>query len=297
MRHLLRSWGSCTVLKAARFALILGAVVWLSSQIHYYTYIYQVTTLGDWLRPTRRSSCVMPSPPANLDLSLPSDNTKSGGEEATHTHISADKWVAGLDPSRVGILLTYDSNYGLPDKHLVSRILTNRREYCYLHGYSLLTSTGADLSPQDRERPPAWSKLTALLRRLETRRYDYIVYMDMDMIIMNPSVKLEALLAAGAGTRGLVPQAAGAVAVGAVAPAPGRRGGPGGAVPPPDITLTSDWSGTNTGILMVRNTPFSRWFLSTAWDQVCITIIDTIILNIYTNDAYIPVPAANSSRK
>jgi hypothetical protein len=39
-------------------------------------------------------------------------------------------------------------------------------------------------------------------------------------------------------------------------------GGPGG---PKDIYISADWNGINTGVFMMRNSSWSKWFLEEAW--------------------------------
>ena len=104
---------------------------------------------------------------------------------------------------------------------LMSRVVRNRKEYCDRHGYHLINANHLI----DRSRPAAWSKLTAIDHYLSSRdsvsedtpatqtttteaenssnniynksetkgaaAYDYLLYIDMDVIIMNFDVKLE----------------------------------------------------------------------------------------------------------
>jgi hypothetical protein len=59
--------------------------------------------------------------------------------------------------------------------------------------------------------------------------------MDMDAIIMNLDVTLEGIISLSQ--------------------------------PHQDFIMTTDWSGINTGIWLAKNTEFTKWFLSTAWNQ------------------------------
>ena len=104
---------------------------------------------------------------------------------------------------------------------LMSRVVKNRKDYCDRHGYHLINANHLI----DRSRPAAWSKLTAIDHYLSIRdgvtedtpatqittteeensfnntsnkseskgavTYDYLLYIDMDVIIMNFDIKLE----------------------------------------------------------------------------------------------------------
>jgi hypothetical protein len=65
--------------------------------------------------------------------------------------------------------------------------------------------------------------------------FDYVFYVDMDAIIMNLEQSLDHFI-----------EAAG---------------------PNKDFIMTSDWNGINSGVWLARNSDFTRWFLSTAWNQ------------------------------
>jgi hypothetical protein len=179
------------------------AIYFVTSYIHTETYIWQCTTLAGSVRPVERKWCpaVSRSEPA-----IPSGQLK------------------------IGLLMVYDDNYGGSDKRLVPRLIENRQRYCAKYGCTVISSPVKKSS-----RPPAWEKLTAMIEQLQTGKYDYIWYIDMDMIIMNPAKSPESFLSQA------------------------PRG--------QDFVLTSDWSGVNTGIMFARNSDFSKWFLQTAYDQ------------------------------
>ena len=86
-------------------------------------------------------------------------------------------------------------------------VLENRRQYAALHGYDVINAN-ADI---DHSKPVAWSKLSTVLKYLDS--YVYIMYIDMDVVIMEPSIKLESFI-----------------------------------ISEKDIFMTEDWSGANTGI-------------------------------------------------
>ena len=186
------------------------ALYFITSYVHTATYIWQCTTLADALIPVARHSC-----PGITEISMQSSSANN--------------------PS-VAVLVVYDKSYGGKDKNLVSRIIKNRENYCTLHGCTVVThiTTETDTT-QKIVCPPAWSKLTAMLEQLKTNKFAYVLYIDMDMIILNPKISPQRILA--------------------LAP------------PEQDFVLTNDWSGVNTGIMFARNSEFSKWFLQTAWDQ------------------------------
>ena len=92
---------------------------------------------------------------------------------------------------------------------LMSRVMLNRKKYCDRHGYHLINANHLI----DRTRPAAWSKLRAIDHYLSIKKdgiedsfnsttnnesqvkgavtYDYMLYVDMDVIIMNFELRLE----------------------------------------------------------------------------------------------------------
>ena len=183
------------------------------------TYIYQSTTLLNILTPVHRTSCYTPksiSPTDNLPIEFPSTTTTT--------------------KLKIGIVMLYsDNTKGNWPTDLTTEILHNRQVYCNKHGYTLLI--GNHLI--DKSRPAAWSKLLAISYYLPL--YDYIFYLDTDIVIMNMNIKLEYIINTFSGF-GTSNSAA-------------------------DIFMTEDWSGPNTGAWLIKNTNFSTWFLNTAWNE------------------------------
>ena len=103
---------------------------------------------------------------------------------------------------------------------LMRRVILNRKKYCDKHGYHLINANHLI----DRTRPAAWSKLTAIDHYLSNRNgvteefafdvstserdgsinntnnasqikgivtYDYLLYIDLDVVIMNFGIRLE----------------------------------------------------------------------------------------------------------
>lgn len=192
-----------TVRSVLTATVAIAAIYFTTSYMYNVTYIWQCTTLADSFRPVSRTWC---EPVPRAEPPIPSGQLK------------------------IGLLMVYDDNYGGSDKQLVPRLLENRQRYCAKHGCTVISSPVNKSS-----RPPAWEKLTAMLEQLNTGKYDYVWYIDMDMIIMNPAKSPVHFL--GQAPRGQ------------------------------DFILTNDWSGINTGIMFARNSDFSKWFLQTAYAQ------------------------------
>jgi hypothetical protein len=103
--------------------------------------------------------------------------------------------------------------------------------YAALHGYDLRLAT----EPIDPERPPAWSKI-ALVREL-LERYDEVLWVDADAIFLDISKDIAELVR------------------------PGK-----------DLYLVEhvyeqdeSWRSANTGVFLVRSTPWARGFLDRVW--------------------------------
>ena len=123
---------------------------------------------------------------------------------------------------RFAILTLCDANAG----YICAASAANKRRYADLHGYDLIVSRTA----ADPSRPAAWSKILEVRKHLP--RYDWLMFIDVDTLIMNPAVRLED------------------VADDSV-----------------DQVLAADHNGVNSGVWMVRNTPWSFTFLDELWAQ------------------------------
>lgn len=220
-----------------------------TSFIYERTYTWQCTTLANVLRPVSRKTCTLSYnsdwvTPSNTTVTTLAGNSSSVASKGPLQNFDSELH-AGERPYRIGLLMLYDQAWSVHEKALVSRIVRNRESYCRRHGYTLITSISEEeallasrtLAAPDNtaKRPPAWYKLLAMLRHLSTSQYDYLLYMDMDAIIMNPDVTLEGIISLSQ--------------------------------PHQDFIMTTDWSGINTGIWLAKNTEFTKWFLSTAWNQ------------------------------
>lgn len=185
--------------------------IYISFYIYTETYVWQCTIFANVFRPIKRQSC---------DYQFNYGNSKSNRLLNSTVDMKLN----------IGILMVYDKNYWEGDTNMINRVLLNREMYCKRHGYIMIHANDV---PNNSSRPPAWNKLLAVEKYLMTNTYDYILYMDMDMVIMDLNISLERFIATSA----------------------------------KDIIITNDWSGVNTGIWLAKNSAFTKWFLRTAWNQ------------------------------
>jgi hypothetical protein len=129
---------------------------------------------------------------------------------------------------KIGILLLHNDRGG---KEFLEVSMRNKQQYAALHGYSVIDAS--DMI--DPSRPVAWSKLTAIKHHLST--YDYVVWMDLDVLVMDMEMKLEWIMF-------------------------GKQGAANW-----DILMSQDWNGPNTGVFIVKSSDWSRWFLQHLWEQ------------------------------
>lgn len=184
------------------------------NELHTRTYVWQSTEMASVLSlESERESCWLSPPSLN---------------EVKQMRQSNSLWQS---PLKIGMIMLYDKGQQLGgewDKKLMIDVMENHLKYARKHGYTpLLTNDMINSS-----RPSAWSKLLAIEEYLP--HYDYLLYLDMDTIIMDLDTKLESFIVA--------------------------------ASPCADIIMSEDWNGPNTGIWLVKNTKWSRWFVKHAYE-------------------------------
>jgi hypothetical protein len=109
----------------------------------------------------------------------------------------------------------------------------NKENYARKHGYSVFD--GSDLI--ETSRPPAWTKIRAVQHLLnEEQACDWVVWLDADTVIMNSDISIESFLPADDSHDFLVGS--------------DDRGG-----------------GQNSGVMLFRNTQWSKQFLQNWWDM------------------------------
>ena len=100
----------------------------------------------------------------------------------------------------------------------------------------------------DVTRPTSWSKLLAMRKYLPY--YDFLLYVDADTLVANADVKLEDIVDYGY-----------------------------------DQILAADRNGLNCGVWLIRNTPWSLWFLDEMWAQTQLVNPSSFVLFHYEQRA------------
>lgn len=202
------------------YVLGLACALWIVMQLlhgaYEATYIWQVTTVGDFLLPSTRTGCdilnfqskLAPEPVSKL-IVPPTNSQKNSN-------------------LRIGLLMLYSDKDGTWDEALMLRVLKNREKYSRKYGYKIVVANDA----LDKTRPAAWSKLRAMDQHLD--EFDYLVYIDMDVVIMNMDISMESFINLN------------------------RQ---------KDFIMAEDWSGPNTGVWIAKKSKWTHWFLQTAWNQ------------------------------
>lgn len=114
-------------------------------------------------------------------------------------------------------------------QHLTRITLMLQEIYGKKHGYTLINQTTSLAST----RTPHWSKMPLILETFENG-YDFVVWMDADMNIMNFDIKLEDYIS--------------------------KLGNY-------DMAVTQDWKMTNTGFMVLRNCDWTKEFLKTWFEH------------------------------
>jgi hypothetical protein len=207
---------------------------YITSWIHTETYTWQTTVMSNYVHTPERYECpLLASDPLGEPL------LRSSSLQNDYTRTSA----VPTGRLKIGILMLFSDGGGSGgwSGDVMQRVMENRVRYCRKHGYIpvVVTTDPDDEAPRagrppviDPGRPVAWSKFLAIQRHLP--EYDYLAYIDMDAIIMDFNTPLEAFIEVSG--------------------------------PCSDVILTEDWNGPNTGVYIVKNTPWSRWFVAHAWE-------------------------------
>jgi hypothetical protein len=116
----------------------------------------------------------------------------------------------------------------------MQKVLENRQKYCNKQGYTCINGN----TLIDKTRPAAWSKI--LVAKHYLNLYDYVMYVDMDIVILDMTRRVEDFIAHSA------------------ARSVGRE---------IYFIATEDWSGLNTGVFIARSSPFTRWLLAALWTE------------------------------
>ena len=114
------------------------------------------------------------------------------------------------------------------DPDVVRLSMANKRRYAELHGYELLRLD----DEVDGSRQAPWSKFLILHKHLDA--HDYLVWLDADALVSDLAAKVEDI----------------------VGMAPGK-----------DLYYAADELDINSGVFIVRNSAWSKWYLVEAWQQ------------------------------
>ncbi len=114
-------------------------------------------------------------------------------------------------------------------KKAVNLCTQSQESYAFRHGYKYIT----DESVYDPKRPFAWSKIPLIQKYLP--HYDFIVWMDADVLIMNPEIRLETFIDM------MKPDAF--------------------------MFLAHDLNNLNTGVFVIRNCSLAHDFLADVWNK------------------------------
>ena len=113
-------------------------------------------------------------------------------------------------------------------KNIVKYGTKTKTQYCAKNGYDFF-----DEDIIDPLRPPAWAKVKQILLHLD--KYDYVLWIDADTHIMSQNVLVENTISEEMNGR--------------------------------DILMAQDWKLINSGVMIIRNTKWSRKFFELVYDQ------------------------------
>lgn len=98
-----------------------------------------------------------------------------------------------IDPKEICVLVSYNETYA-PMAEIT--VQDNIKNYCKLHGYYLWIDRLEDHIREDK--PMTWQiayrKIQAAKDILKNNNFKWLVYIDTDSLIMNPSIKLESFI-------------------------------------------------------------------------------------------------------
>lgn len=118
-------------------------------------------------------------------------------------------------------------------KNMVKYGIRTKEQYCKKHNYDYYDEE----KYYDRDRPIAWSKINIINSCLndDKNNYDYVVWIDADTLVMNQEIKIEELIEKYTDDK--------------------------------DVTVAQDYKMINTGVIIIKNTLWSRRFFDFLYDQ------------------------------
>lgn len=180
------------------FRIIVALVisVFLLNMLHEYTHVWQYT-YGSAL--SQRVGC-------KLNISAGEPRTLATAKKIAIVSMYGGDWPASV----------------------MKRVVQNKENYAKYHGYTMIDGN----KYVDKTRGVSWFKLLAVDEALN--RFDYVMYIDADAIIMDPKRPLDEFLIAG------------------------KDG---------DMIMTEDWSGLNGGVWIAKSSPWTHWYMKELWNQ------------------------------
>ena len=91
-----------------------------------------------------------------------------------------------VDTKKIAVLVVYDDNYEEMKKITVD---DNIQQYCELHNYTLIKH-----KVEESDRHPQWHKISKSIETLKSNEFDWVFFIDLDCLIMNPTIKLETII-------------------------------------------------------------------------------------------------------
>lgn len=113
-------------------------------------------------------------------------------------------------------------NIGEKYKQITYWSRQNKISYCNHHGYDFIE----DESVYNKDKPIPWTKIPLLMKYINS--YDYLVWVDADILIMNKNIKIEDFIKLYSDR---------------------------------DIICGSDWRMINTGVMIIKCSEFSKQFI------------------------------------
>jgi hypothetical protein len=91
-----------------------------------------------------------------------------------------------VDTKKIAVLVVYDDNYEEMKKITVD---DNIQQYCELHNYTLIKH-----KVEESDRHASWYKISKSIEILKSNEFDWVFFIDLDCLIMNPTIKLETII-------------------------------------------------------------------------------------------------------
>ncbi len=119
-------------------------------------------------------------------------------------------------------------NVGEKYKQITYWSRQNKISYCNLHGYDFIE----DESVYNPDKPIPWTKIPLILKYIDS--YDYIIWVDADILIMNTNIKVEDFIKTY----------------------------------PCNIICGSDWKMINTGVMIIKCNDFTKEFIKSIENNI-----------------------------